>query len=300
VAAVSDLSVARAAGLVRHAIPRTPTGTLLGVRMPSGAAAGINAGTAPGGLGALDRILPVLPVLRRLLPGGGLRRGSTVTASGATSLLIALLAEASRAGSWCAVVGLPTLGAQAVAEAGIALDRLVLVPHPGPEWSTVVAALLDGVDLVVAVPPGPIAASMSGRLAARARQRGSVLVTYGNLPGADLVLTARHSHWTGLEEGDGRLSRQEMTVVARGRGAAAQSRQTQIALTASAPINPAWDADAWMRRNAKSVGAEPADQWPHDAPAPDWRSDCPRLRLITGDGAAEETSARADLVAVAS
>src|SRR2546430_11276252 len=82
--------------------------------------------------------------------------------------------------SWCAVVGMPTLGLVAAAEFGIALDRLALVPDPGPEWPTVVAALLDGVDVVVAAPPGPVAAPLAGRLAARARQRGSVLLPCGS------------------------------------------------------------------------------------------------------------------------
>src|SRR5581483_11245519 len=64
--------------------------------------------------GAGERMLPVRPELRRLLPGGGLRRGSTVAvrdgaAPGSVSVLLALLAAASAAGSWCAVVGLPTL-----------------------------------------------------------------------------------------------------------------------------------------------------------------------------------------------
>ena len=102
--------------------------------------------TGVAGLGA-DRVRPVLPELRELFGGQGLRRGSTVAVStgpsvwpaGGSSLVLALLAEASRAGSWCAVVGLPTFGAVAAAEAGIALDRLALVPNPGPEWPTVVA-----------------------------------------------------------------------------------------------------------------------------------------------------------------
>ena len=96
---------------------------------------------------------------------------------------------------------------------------------PGPEWTTVVAALLDGVDVVVAVPPGPIGASMSSRLAARARQRGSVFVAYGHLPGADLVLNSTRSRWEGLGQGTGRLRQREMTIVVRGRGSASQSRQ---------------------------------------------------------------------------
>src|SRR5690349_19612437 len=83
------------------------------------------------------RLLPVLPELSGLLPGRGLRRGSTVaiavgpaSAAGSTSLLLAMLAAASRAGSWCAVVGVPALGLLAAAESGIALDRLALVPNP--------------------------------------------------------------------------------------------------------------------------------------------------------------------------
>ena len=76
-----------------------------------------------------------------MFPAGGIRRGSTLAVRGSTSLLCALLAEASATGSWCAVVGVPTLGALAAAEAGVTVDRLALVPHPGSERAEVVAAL---------------------------------------------------------------------------------------------------------------------------------------------------------------
>ncbi|RAO63431.1 hypothetical protein LUPAC06_00157 [Micromonospora saelicesensis] len=86
--------------------------------------------SAPDPVGG-HRVLPVVPELTGLLPNRGLRRGSTIAVaagqprrSGGTSLMLALLAEASRAGSWCAVVGVPTFGAGAAAELGIALDRL--------------------------------------------------------------------------------------------------------------------------------------------------------------------------------
>ena len=184
-------------------------------------------------LAGVHRVLPVAPELSGLLPSRGLRRGSTVAvatgreapASGGTSLLLALLAEASRTGSWCAVVGVPTLGAIAAAESGIALDRLALVPNPGPEWPTVVAALIDGVDLVVTAVPGPISASVTGRLVARARQRGSVLVPFGRWDGADVTLRVVDGRWEGLGAGHGRLRRREVTVLAHGRGAAARPKE---------------------------------------------------------------------------
>jgi hypothetical protein len=203
-----------------------------------------------------ERLLPVLPELRELLPGRGLRRGATVAiatmtgpetarparSTGATSLLLALLAAASGAGSWCAVVGVPTLGVVAAAEAGIALDRLALVPNPGPDWTTVVAALLDGVDIVVAAPPGPIAPSVASRLAARARQRGSVLMSYGRWDGADITFDAVRGVWHGLDQGRGRLRCRQVTVVARGRGAAAAPKRTEIWWPApSGPLPPPID-----------------------------------------------------------
>jgi hypothetical protein len=207
----------------------------------------------PDGVG--ERTLPVLPELRTLLPAGGLRRGSTVavgrpaplgTAStdrlapfGATTVLLALLAAASAAGSWCAVVGLPALGLAAAAELGVALDRLALVPEPGPDWPAVVGALLDGIDVVAVAPPGPVSAALGSRLAARARQRGSVLVPYGQWSGADIVLQTPGGGWRGLGEGWGRLSRRGLVISRRGRGAAAHPRQVTLWLplgTAPPPL----------------------------------------------------------------
>nr|WP_236046064.1 hypothetical protein [Actinoplanes ovalisporus] len=207
-------------------------------RMISGAAALAELVRAAGETetAGVDRTLPVAPELSSLLPGHGLRRGSTVavaagrsaTAAGGTSLLLALVAEASRQGSWCAVVGVPSLGAIAAAESGVALERLALVPDPGPEWPTVVAALIDGVDVIVLAVPGGVPASIASRLVARARQRGSVLVPYGEWAGADVTLRVLEGRWEGLDEGHGRLRRREVTVLARGRGAAARPKEVTM------------------------------------------------------------------------
>nr|BFE75330.1 hypothetical protein GCM10020092_086310 [Actinoplanes digitatis] len=216
------------------------------------------------GFGA-NRVLPVLPELSGLLPSRSLRRGTTIAVAtgrspepdglahgahrnssrslvGSTSLLLALISAASRAGSWCAVVGVPALGALAAAESGITLDRLALVPDPGPEWPTVVAALIDGVDVVVVAVPGQLSPSITSRLVARARQRGCVLMPYGRWDGADVTLQVTHGQWEGLGAGHGRLRRRKVTIVARGRGAAARPKEITIwmpGVTAPPPNDPA-------------------------------------------------------------
>jgi hypothetical protein len=61
-----------------------------------------------------------------------------------TSLLFAVLAEASTQGTWCGLVGMPEVGVVAAAEAGLVLSRVALIPDPGPDLAAVTSALLDG------------------------------------------------------------------------------------------------------------------------------------------------------------
>ncbi|HYH31949.1 MAG TPA: hypothetical protein VD903_16350 [Pseudonocardia sp.] len=185
-----------------------------------------------------DGVLPVAAPLARLLPAGGLRRGCTVAlpnAPAATSLLFALLAVASGKGAWSAVVGRPGLGLVAAAEAGVRLERLALVPEPGPDLMAVTVALLDGMDVVAvagAARAGVRAADRQ-RLAARARQRGSVLVALGSWPGADLELSCTDARWQGLGAGAGRLGVRQVRVRLRGRGVAPGGRSAAMLLPAA-------------------------------------------------------------------
>ena len=179
---------------------------------------------------AAERQLPVLPALEALFPGGGLRRGSVVAVSRGASLALALAAGPSAAGSWTAAVGLPDLGVLAAAELGIAVERLVLVPRPDEQWATVVAALLDGIEVVLAQPPAHLRAGHARRLASRARERGGVLVAVGGAwpEGADVRLTALTVGADGLGRGDGRLAARQVEVIASGRGAAARERRLRL------------------------------------------------------------------------
>jgi hypothetical protein len=191
------------------------------------------------GLGAApadrERVLPVHPVLEDLFPWGGLRRGSTVAVRGSTSLLLALLAESTAAGSWAAVVGMPNLGVLAAAELGVAVERLALVPGPASQLSPVVAALLDGLDLVAVATGeagGRFTEANARRLSARARHRGAVLLPFGPWPGADLELSCEPAGWTGPGRGDGHLRQRQVTVHTRGRGAAVRPVRANLLLPA--------------------------------------------------------------------
>jgi hypothetical protein len=193
------------------------------------------------------QLLPVTDPLSPLLAGGGLRRGSTVAVDGpaATSLALALVAEASGHGSWVAVVGIPTLGLVAASELGVALDRLALVPHPAPgTWATVVAALVDAVDVVL-VGPARVRPSDARRVSARARERGAVVVPVAaQWPDApDVRLAATSSRWEGLGAGDGHLVARRVVVEAHGRRDAARRRSVEVWLPGPGggvvPIGPA-------------------------------------------------------------
>jgi len=180
-----------------------------------------------------EQLLPVAPALERLFPGKGMRRGTVVGVTGSVALALAVLAGPSQAGSWSAVVGLPDLGALAAEELGVDLARCALVPDPGPTWPTVVAALLDAIDVVAVRPPGGgrVRAADAGRLAARARERGSVLVVVGAWPeGPDVRLTAAGAEWRGLDRGHGALTGRRLSVVGSGRGAAARERRATVDL----------------------------------------------------------------------
>ena len=177
-----------------------------------------------------SRAVPTHAAFEQVLPGGTLREGTVVTVERSTTLLMALLAGPSASGRWVAVAGLPDFGVEAAARFGIALDRLVLVPDPGRQWLTVVAALADVIPVVAVRPAGRVAPAEASRLSARLRQRGAVLLVAGDWPGSDASLGVEASEWHGLELGHGHLSDRDVVVSAGGRGAFGRRARSRLQL----------------------------------------------------------------------
>ena len=187
------------------------------------------AGRARPVVDAGERAFPVADELGELLPGGGLQRGSVVSVegapgTGATAVALHLAAAATAAGEWAAAVELHgSLGGLAARDAGIVLERFAVVPRvPPARWASVVAALLDGVGLVLAEVPPHARAGDARRLAARARERGTVLVAVGTTEGvwpaeATVRLYAEGSAWRGLAAGVGFLADRTLHVRVEGR-----------------------------------------------------------------------------------
>lgn len=210
------------------------------------------------GPGEGARVLPVHPRLAGLLPDGGLRTGTTVVVRGSASLLLTLLAEASRDGAWTVLVGYPAAGMAAAADAGCDLARTLVVPLPagsGVDASAVLAALIDGMDVVVVGPEVALLDQDRRRLIARARERGTVLLAALPTPalsagfsplqrpsagreastqhgwgGAQVVLEATEGAWAGADQGAGWLRQRTLRVRRTGRGSAARPLHLDVEL----------------------------------------------------------------------
>lgn len=165
---------------------------------------------------------PVLPCFSSLFPAG-LKGGAAYSLNTPLSVAMALMAGASSEGQWCGVVGVPGFGAEAAAGFGVDLERLVLVPDPGPDWPAALGGLVDVLPLVLVKPPQAPRPSDASRLAARLRERAAVLLVLGPWPQSDGMLRVREARWEGLGQGHGRLEshRVRLELDQRGRARAA-------------------------------------------------------------------------------
>ena len=193
---------------------------------------------------ARDRAVPLAGVLGDLVPGGTVPRGSVLRVTGrpgagATTVGFELAAAVTALGEWAALVDVDaTFGPLAAADVGVALERFAVVRRvPPARWATVVAALLDGVSLVLADMPRGVGLGDARRLEARARERESVLVVAESggavwPGGVTYTLHATGSAWEECAPslvGGGLLATRRLGVEVEGRGAAARPRIGELA-----------------------------------------------------------------------
>lgn len=205
---------------------------------------------------SVERCLPVLGELQGLFPAGGLQRGSVVELGGGpgiTTLAMALLAGATKTGSWVATVGFEQVGGfeqigwEAAEDLGVNLQHLAAVRCPARKWPTVVASLVESFDLVLCGPEVIPGAADLRRLRTRIRERGSVLMAiphgWGSVAasgfrsssskargwhGSDIRLEIRECHWWGLGNGWGNLAERRLKVAVDGRGSMNRQRVFEI------------------------------------------------------------------------
>ena len=185
---------------------------------------------------AKSRMLPLGEPWSALVPGGGLRRGSTVVVQappglGGLSLALSLLTESSARGHWAGVVGVDDPGVVAIADLGVDLRRVLFVPRPRGAWAESAADLLDGVDLLLVRAPSRASHGAARRLMDRVRERGTVLIALAEsgapwpLP-ADLSFDITRAQWATSS----RLDARYLTVRVGGRGAAVRGGEHVVVL----------------------------------------------------------------------
>ena len=121
------------------------------------------------------------------------------------------------------MVDVPWLGVEAAAELGVPLERLVRIDPAEPDdavaWADLVAAVLDGFELVVTRVPRRVNAGVLRRVQSRVQAREGVLLAVGDPGplGVDVAMEASTPVWEGVEHGAGHLRGRRVTVVASGR-----------------------------------------------------------------------------------
>lgn len=205
---------------------------------------------------------PVLPCFSNLLPGG-LRGGAAYSLETPLSVAMALLAGPSANGEWCGAAGIPDFGAEAAAGFGVALERFVLVPDPGPDWLPAVSALADVLPILLVRPGGRVSPGDAARLGSRLRERGGTLLVLGPWPQSEGSLRVRGSRWEGLGEGYGHLRRHQVELEVSQRG---RARTATVDLAAPGSLGQGSPAHGSLGQASPAPGSlelEPSD---HRAP----------------------------------
>jgi len=173
--------------------------------------------------------LPVAKALQPIIPDGVLVRGRTVLCSGdaAMSTALLLVSAATQAGSWLAIVGVSDFGLMSACEQSVALQRTVLVTPTSnkKDWTSTVAAVADGFDVVMLEVPREVSESDARRIQTRIQARRNVLVlveasrhtTPRSVFQPDVVLHTATTRWHGIEHGAGYVQGRHIDITVSGR-----------------------------------------------------------------------------------
>lgn len=173
--------------------------------------------------------LPIAKALQPIIPDGVLVRGRTVLCSGdaAMSTALLLVSAATQAGSWLAIVGVSDFGLMSACEQGVALQRTVLVTPTAnkKDWTSTVAAVADGFDVMMLEVPREVSESDARRIQTRIQARRNVLVlvetsrhvTPRSVFQPDVVLHTATTSWHGIEHGAGYVQGRHIDVTVSGR-----------------------------------------------------------------------------------
>ena len=179
--------------------------------------------------------LALLPPLGVLFGPRGLRRGNTVLIGGSrghgmTSLAFGLCAGPTRDRRWVGMLNLSRASLVAATELGVALEHLVVIPHPVERVAGTASILMEACSLVLLGSDRPVGIHDARRLQRRAREYQCVLVVltppiatrtgsswstasqryWPEVP--DTLIEVTKSTAVGVGRGDGHLSSRQLRV----------------------------------------------------------------------------------------
>ncbi|WIM68173.1 hypothetical protein QP027_01880 [Corynebacterium breve] len=161
-------------------------------------------------------VLSVGEGLGRVLPMRGLPRRSVTHMSETPSLVVELLEQATRQGSYAGVVGWPELSYAGINN----LHHVVAVPDPGMDPLSVLTVLVEGLDLVVyrgaAAQLSPTRARpLLGKLRAG---HAALLLVGTQVQSPTLTVEAEVTAFRGIGQGSGRITGMDIAIRAEAKG----------------------------------------------------------------------------------
>ena len=164
-------------------------------------------------------VLPVMASLNSCLPGGGFPRQQVTHMANCPALVVEIIAQASAAGKYIAVIGWPDLSLVQVGESGD-LSKVVAIPDPGADAWALVGILAEGIDMIVCRGP-EVTLSPARARPALAKIRGgqaAVLSVGTRIPGAGVQVAAEVVAYRGIGRGTGRIRGFDIAVQVRSKG----------------------------------------------------------------------------------